>query len=64
MAEQDNQKVEIAVLIEAWIKLNEEDEAWLNQSEFRQGNYYIITHNWPGENRGGGVAIVFRKTWK
>ena len=42
-------------------KSNQQDEAWLNQSKFKQGNYNIITHNQLGDKRGGGVVIVFRK---
>ena len=32
MAELENQKVEIAVLTDTWIKLNQLGESWLNQS--------------------------------
>ena len=45
IAELENHKMEIAVLIETWIKLNQQDEAWLNQSKFKQDNDDIITHN-------------------
>ena len=61
MADIENHKIEIAVLTETWIKLNEQEKAWLNQFKSKQGNYNIITHKQPGDRRGGGVAIVFRK---
>ena len=34
-----------AVLTEIWIKSNQQDEVWLNQSKFKWGIYDIITHN-------------------
>ena len=33
------------VLTETWLKVNTEDQAWLNQSDFKQGNYDTLTHN-------------------
>ena len=61
IAELENNKIEIAIHTETWIKSNQQHKAWLNQSKFKQGNYYIITHKWLGDKQGGGVAIVFRK---
>ena len=61
IAELEKYKIEIAVLTETWIKSNQHDKAWLNQSKFKQVNYNIITHNLLGDKRGGGIAIVFRK---
>ena len=61
IAELGNNKIEIAVLTETWIKSNQQDEAWLSQSEFKQDNYNIITYNQLGDKKGGGLAIVFRK---
>ena len=45
ITELENNKIEISVLTETWIKSNQQDKAWLNQYEFKQGNYDIITCN-------------------
>ena len=52
IAELENYKIELAVLTETWIKSNQQDEAWLNQSKFKQGNYDIIIHNQLGTRKG------------
>ena len=33
----------MAVLTETWLKDDTEDQAWLNQSDFKQGNYDKLT---------------------
>ena len=43
--ELNNKNVDIAVLTGTWLKDNTEDQAWLNQSDFKQGNYDTLTHN-------------------
>ena len=63
MAELENHKIEIEVLTETRIKSNQQDKAWFNQSKFKQGNCNIFKHKSLEDNRGAGVAIVFRKTW-
>ena len=49
IGELNNRNVDIAVLSETWLKDNTEDQAWLNQSDFKQSNYDTLTHNIPSE---------------
>ena len=50
IAEPENNKIEI--LTETWIKSKQQDEACLNQSKFKQGNYDIITQINQGKRKG------------
>ena len=59
LQELNNNNIDVAVIIETWIKDTQEDLAWLNQSELHQGPYEISAHNRPGERRGDGIALFF-----
>ena len=52
--------VDLAVIIERWLKDTDTDKAWLNQSEHRQSNYNILLQNRPGPKKGGGIALMYR----
>ena len=49
--ELNDHKVDIAVIIETWLKDTLEDEASTNQSEFMQRNYKVKVHNRLGPKR-------------
>ena len=42
VSELDDNNVDIAVIIETWLKDTEEHKAWLDQSEFKQGSYNTL----------------------
>ena len=62
--EVNNKKFDIAVLTERWLKDNTEDQVWLNQSDFKQGNCDTLTHNRPSDKKGGEIATTYRKQYK
>ena len=41
---QDN-NIDITLLMETWLKDNEHDKAWVNQSDLRTGYFDVLTHN-------------------
>ena len=53
--ELNNKNVNIAVLTETWLKDNTEDQAWLNKSDFKQGNYDTLTHNRTSDKKEEGL---------
>ena len=57
-----NLKINKAVLTETWLKDTPEDNAWLHQSELMQNNYTVKTHNRYGQRKGGGIALVHKKS--
>ena len=62
--ELNDNNVDIAVITETWLKDTEEDQAWLDQSEFKQGNYNTLVQNRPGNKKGCGIVITYRKPYK
>ena len=52
--------VDMEVITEAWLKDTEVNNSWLYQSEFKQGNYDILTQNRPGPKKGGDIALVYK----
>ena len=59
LQELNNSNMDVALITETWIKDTHEVLVWLNQSKFCHGSYEILTHNRPGERRGGGTALIF-----
>ena len=53
--------IDITLLLETWLKDNEHDKAWVNQSDLRTGSFDVLTHNRAGEKKGEGIAPLFRK---
>ena len=62
VSELNDTNVDIAVITETWLKNTEEDQTWLDQSEFQQGNYNTLVQNRPGNKKGGGIAITYNTT--
>ena len=52
----------MAVLTETWLKDTPEDKAWLHQSELMQNNFTVRTHSRPGQKKGGGIALIHKKS--
>ena len=57
-----NVNIDLAVLTETWLKDTPEDNAWLHQSELMKNNYTVKTHNMPSQKKGGGIALVHKKS--
>ena len=57
---QDN-NIDITLLMETWLKGNEHDKAWINQSDLRTESFDVLTHNRACEWKGEGIALLFRK---
>ena len=57
-----NLKINMAVLTETWLKDTLEDNAWLQQSGLMQNNYTVKIHNRSGQKKGGGIALVLKKS--
>ena len=53
--ELNSKNVNIALLTETLLKDNTEDQACLNQSAFKQGNYNTFIHNRPSEKGEEGL---------
>ena len=62
--ELNDNNVDIVLITETWLKDTEEDQAWLAQSEFKQGNFNTPVKNRPGNKKGGGIVIIYRKPYK
>ena len=60
----NDNNVDIAVITETWLKDTKEDQTWLAQSEFKWGNYNTLGQNTPGNRKGGGITITYRKPYK
>ena len=52
IGELNNKNVNIALLAKTWLKDNTKDQAWLDQSDFKQGNYDTLIHNRPSDKKG------------
>ena len=52
--------VDLAMIIEIWLKDTDTDKSWLNQSDLRQSNYNILLQNRPGPKKGGGIALMYK----
>ena len=46
------------------LKDTNEDHTWLDQSAFKQWNYNKLVQNRPGNKKGGGIVITYRKPYK
>ena len=53
VSELNDNNVDIAIIAETWLKDTKEDQAWLAQSEFKQGNCNTLVQNRPGNKKGG-----------
>ena len=62
LSEPHNLNIDLAVLMETWLKDTPDDNAWLHQSELMENNYTVKTHNRPGQKKGGGIALVRKKS--
>ena len=58
----NNLEIDLAVLTETWLKRHTRDKAWLDQSELMQNNFRVRTHNRPGQKKGGGIALIHKKS--
>ena len=57
----NDNNVDIAVITDTWLKDTKEDQAWFDQSEFKQDNYNTLVQN---KQERGGIAITYRKPFK
>ena len=58
----NNLNIDSSVVTETWLKDTLEDKAWLNQSELMQNSFTVRTHNRPGQKKGGGIALIHKKS--
>ena len=57
-------KIDVGLITETWLKDAPEDQAWVNQSDLTQANFNLQQHNWQGDRRGGGIALLYYKSIK
>ena len=58
----NNLNIDLAVLTETWLNDTPEDKAWLDQLELMQSSFIERTHNRPGQKKGGGIALIHKKS--
>ena len=58
----NNLNIDLVVLTETWLEDTPEDKAWLEQSKLMQNNFTVRTHNRPGQKKGGGIALIHKKS--
>ena len=54
-------KIDIGLLTKTWLKDTPEAQAWVNQSDPTQSNFKLQQHNWQGNKKGGGIALLYQK---
>ena len=62
--ELNDNNIDIAVITEMRLKDTKEDQAWLDQSEFKQGNYNTLVQNRPSNKKGVRIGIAYSKPYK
>ena len=48
------------LITDTWLKNMDAVSAWLNQSVLTRGNFSMTKHNRPGDEEGGGIALMHR----
>ena len=61
--ELNENNVHIAVITETWLGDTREEQTWLDQSDFIQGNYNKLVQNRPGNKKRGRIVITYRKPY-
>ena len=57
-------KIDIGLLTETCLKDTPEDQAWINKSDLTQSNFILQLHNWQGNRKEGGMALLYHNDIK
>ena len=56
-------KLDAVLNTETWLQNTNEDDTWLQASEFHKGNHEIFNMN-KQDKRGGGIALLYYTKYK